>query len=132
APVVERIVPGRFLWPLVVTLGILVTLVGWRAMPATLRGRFRTGAEILVVVPVVVGSVWVALALGGLVERTLLAGNYRAWLLAVLALTYDQRNSLVVGIVMGFALLPIIFTITHDTPPTRPQPLRAGTHAPGA
>ena len=132
APVVERIVPGLFLLPLVVTLGILVTLVGWRAVPATLRGRFRTGAEILVVVPVVVGGVWVALALGGLVERTLLAGNYRAWLLAVLGLTYDQRNSLVVGIAMGFAVIPIIFTIAEDSLANVPQHLRAGSLALGA
>jgi len=132
APVVERIVPGLFLLPLVVTVGILVTLVGWRAVPATLRGRFRTGAEILVVVPVVVGGVWVALALGGLVERTLLAGNYRAWLLAVLGLTYDQRNSLVVGIAMGFAVIPIIFTIAEDSLANVPQHLRAGSLALGA
>jgi phosphate transport system permease protein len=132
APVVERIVPGLFLMPAVVTLGILVTLIGWRAVPATLRGRFRIGAEILVVVPVVVGSVWVALALGGVVERTLLAGNYRGWLLAVLGLTYDQRNSLVVGIAMGFAVIPIIFTIAEDSLANVPQHLRAGSLALGA
>jgi phosphate transport system permease protein len=130
--VVERIVPGLFLMPAVVTLAILVTLVGWRALPAALRGRFRTGAEILVVVPVVVGGMWVALLLGGLVEQTLLAGNYRGWLLAVLGLTYDQRNSLVVGIAMGFAVIPIIFTIAEDSLANVPQHLRAGSLALGA
>jgi phosphate transport system permease protein len=132
APVVERIVPGLFLMPAVVTLAILVTLVGWRALPGALRGRFRTGAEILMVLPVVVGGIWVALALGGLVERTLLAGNYRAWLLAALGLTYDQRNSLVVGIAMGFAVIPIIFTIAEDSLANVPQHLRAGSLALGA
>jgi len=132
APVVERIVPGLFLVPAVVAIGILVALVGWRAVPASLRGRFRTGTEILVVVPVVLGGVWVALALGGLVERTLLAGNYRGWLLAVLGLTYDQRNSLVVGIAMGFAVIPIIFTIAEDSLANVPQHLRAGSLALGA
>jgi phosphate transport system permease protein len=132
APVVERIVPGLFLMPAVVTLAILVTLVGWRTLPAALRSRFRTGAEVLVLVPVVVGGMWVALALGGLVEQTLLAGNYRAWLLAALGLTYDQRNSLVVGIAMGFAVIPIIFTIAEDSLANVPQHLRAGSLALGA
>jgi phosphate transport system permease protein len=132
APVVERIVPGLFLMPVVVTLAILVALIAWRAVPATFRNRFKTGSEVLVVVPVVVCGMWVSLALGGLVEQTLLAGNYRSWLLAVLGLTYDQRNSLVVGIAMGFAVIPIIFTIAEDSLANVPQHLRAGSLALGA
>jgi phosphate transport system permease protein len=132
APVVERVVPGLFLMPFVVALGILAALAGWRAVPAAIRGRVRSGTEMLMVLPVVVASAAVALALGGLVERTLLAGNYRGWLLTVLGLTYDQRNSLVVGIAMGFAVIPIIFTIAEDSLANVPQHLRAGSLALGA
>jgi phosphate transport system permease protein len=132
APVVERVVPGLFLMPFVVALGILAALAGWRAVPATIRGRVRSGTEMLMVLPVVVASGAVALALGGLVERTLLAGNYRGWLLTALGLTYDQRNSLVVGIAMGFAVIPIIFTIAEDSLANVPQHLRAGSFALGA
>ena len=84
------------------------------------------------IVPVVVGGAWAALALGGLVERTLLAGSYRGWLLATLGLTYDQRNSLVVGIAMGFAVIPIIFTLAEDSLSNVPAHLRAGSLALGA
>ena len=132
APVVERVVPGLFLMPVVVAVGILVALLVWRTVPASIRTRFRTGTEMLMVLPVVVGSAAVALALGGLVEQTLLAGNYRGWLLAALGLTYDQRNSLVVGIAMGFAVIPIIFTIAEDSLANVPQHLRAGSLALGA
>jgi phosphate transport system permease protein len=42
-----------------------------------------------------------------LVERTLFAGDFRMWLSnTALGLTYDQRNSLVVGLAMGFAVDP--------------------------
>ena len=132
APMVERVVPGLFLMPVVEAVGILVALVVWRTVPAVIRGRFRTGTEMLLVLPVVVGSAAVALALGGLVERTLLAGNYRGWLLTALGLTYDQRNSLVVGIAMGFAVIPIIFTIAEDSLANVPHHLRAGSLALGA
>jgi phosphate transport system permease protein len=77
-------------------------------------------------------GVWIALALGGLVEAQLLGGNYRGWLLSALGLTYDQRNSLVVGIAMGFTVIPIIFTIAEDSLANVPQHLRAGSLALGA
>jgi phosphate transport system permease protein len=132
APVVERVVPGLFVMPLVVAVGILAALVAWRAVPTRLRARVRSGSEMLMVLPVVVASAWAALALGGLIEQTLLAGSYRGWLLSALGLTYDQRNSLVVGIAMGFAVIPIIFTIAEDSLANVPQHLRAGSLALGA
>ncbi len=132
APMVERIVPGLFLMPLVVPLCILAALVAWRAVPLAIRRGFRPGMELALLVPVVLVGAWLAFLLGGLVERTLLGGSYRGWLLSALGLTYDQRNSLVVGIAMGFAVIPIIFTIAEDSLANVPQHLRAGSLALGA
>jgi phosphate transport system permease protein len=132
APMVERVVPGLFLLPLVLPVSVLGAAVGWRLLPPAIRGRFKTGTEILLLVPVIVGGVWLAFALGGVGERLLLEGNYRGWLLSALGLTYDQRNSLVVGVAMGFAVIPIIFTIAEDSLANVPQHLRAGSLALGA
>ncbi len=132
APVVERVVPGLFLVPLVLPPCILLALLLWRRLPVSIRSRVRAGTEALFLVPVVGIGLWIALALGGLVEAQLLAGNYRGWLLSALGLTYDQRNSLVVGIAMGFAVIPIIFTIAEDSLANVPQHLRAGSLALGA
>ena len=132
APMVERVVPGLFLIPLVVPACILAALLLWRGLPVSIRGRMRVGTEALLLVPVVGIGVWIALALGGLVEAQLLGGNYRGWLLSALGLTYDQRNSLVVGIAMGFTVIPIIFTIAEDSLANVPQHLRAGSLALGA
>jgi phosphate transport system permease protein len=46
--------------------------------------------------------------------------------------TYVQRNAFVVGIVMGFAVIPIIFTIADDALSTVPQHLRSASLACGA
>ncbi|MCI0548064.1 MAG: ABC transporter permease subunit [Candidatus Rokubacteria bacterium] len=132
APLVERVVPGLFLMPLVQTACILGALLLWRMLPVRFRGRFRPGTEALLLMPVVVAGAWVAFALGGVVEAALLGGNYRGWLLSALGLTYDQRNSLVVGVAMGFAVIPIIFTIAEDSLANVPQHLRAGSLALGA
>ena len=111
---------------------ILAALLAWQTLPMTVRGRFRQGTEVFLLLPVVILAAWIALSLGGLVEQRLLAGDYRGWLLAALGLTYDQRNSLVVGLAMGFAVVPIIFTIAEDSLANVPQHLRAGSLALGA
>ncbi len=132
APLVERIVPGLFLLPLVLPLVILLVFLAWRLTPTRVRGYLRPGTEALLLMPFVVVGAWLAFVLGGLVEATLLGGNYRGWLLSALGLTYDQRNSLVVGVAMGFAVVPIIFTIAEDSLANVPQHLRAGSLALGA
>lgn len=67
-----------------------------------------------------------------------------AWLLAValglvgldprgsLLDTYEQRNALIVGFVMGFAIIPIIYTIAEDALSTVPQHLRSASLGAGA
>jgi phosphate transport system permease protein len=87
---------------------------------------------VFVVIPVVVAAALAAIWLGGLIEERLLGTDYRQWLLSTLGITYDQRNSLVVGIAMGFAVIPIIFTIAEDSLANVPQHLRAGSLALGA
>ncbi len=132
APIVERVVPGLFVLPLVVPGCIVLALVLWRRLPASIRGRLRPGTELVLLVPVVAAGIWLGFSLGGVLERWLLGGDYRGWLLSALGLTYDQRNSLVVGIAMGFAVIPIIFTIAEDSLSNVPAHLRAGSLALGA
>lgn len=46
--------------------------------------------------------------------------------------TYVQRNALVVGFVMGFAIIPIIYTISEDSLSTVPRHLRSASLGAGA
>ena len=46
--------------------------------------------------------------------------------------TYVQRNALVVGFVMGFAIIPIIYTISEDALSTVPRHLRSASLGSGA
>ncbi len=132
APMVEKVVPGIFLMPIVISLLILTAVYCWRFVPIAARRRIRPGTEVFLLVPIVIGGSWISFQLGGVVERVLLAGDYRSWLLSALGLTYDQRNSLVVGFAMGFAVIPIIFTIAEDSLANIPQHLAAGSLALGA
>jgi phosphate transport system permease protein len=132
APQIERAVPALFLMPLVIPLLILASVCAWRFVPIGFRQHIKPGAELALLVPIMLLGAYVAFALGGLVEHTWLAGDYRGWFLRALGLNYDQRNSLVVGIAMGFAVIPIIFTIAEDSLSNVPQHLVAGSLALGA
>lgn len=46
--------------------------------------------------------------------------------------TYVQRNALMVGLVMGFAVIPLIYTIAEDALSTVPQHLRSASLGAGA
>jgi phosphate transport system permease protein len=132
APHVERVVPGLFLMVLIVPAIILAAVFGWGLVPIGLRRHMMHGTEVSLLVPIVLLGAWLSFQLGGVVEQYLLSGDYRTWLHSALGLTYDQRNSLVVGIAMGFAVIPIIFTIAEDSLSNVPQHLVAGSLALGA
>lgn len=46
--------------------------------------------------------------------------------------TYVQRNAMIVGFVMGFAVIPIIYTLTEDALGSVPEQLRAASLGAGA
>ncbi len=132
AGIVERHLVGVLLMiplmPIGGTLGVLV----WRLLPARVLVKFKMGAEIALIVPLVLLAGWLAIAIGPSVEGWLFAGDARLWLSSALGLTYDQRNCLVVGIAMGFAVIPIIFTISEDAFSSVPSSLTAASLALGA
>jgi len=132
APNIERRIPSIFLMPVVVAALILLTVAGWRAIPLSFRQRFKHGSEGALIIPVVLLGAAISFALGSLVETSALGGDYQAWFLKVLGLSYDQRNSVVVGLAMGFAVIPIIFTIAEDSLSNVPPYLAAGSLALGA
>ena len=73
-----------------------------------------------------------ALRLGPGVEASFFGSDFKHWLSTSLGLVYDQRNSLVVGLAMGFAVIPIIFTISEDSFSSVPSHLTAASLALGA
>ena len=88
--------------------------------------------ELALIVPLLLLGAWASLRLAPRVEAALFTGDFRMWLSSALGLTYDQRNSLVVGLAMGFAVIPIIFTIADDAFSSVPGNLTAGSLALGA
>ncbi|MBV6340150.1 ABC transporter permease subunit [Candidatus Magnetobacterium casense] len=132
APLVERLVPTLFLLPVQVVVMALLTLLLWRLMPRSYRTKFRRGTEFLILLPVFVLGLPVFLWLNEVIQGLFVQVDFRLWLHSALGLTYDQRNSLIVGYAMSFAVIPIIFTIAEDAMSNVPQNLISASLALGA
>lgn len=132
APVLENVIPAVFTMPIVLTLLTMLSVYVWHITPRAIKGRFKHGTELFFLIPVIIIGVLISLWLNGPIENTLFAGDYKNWLYSVLGLQYDQRNSLIVGFAMGFAVIPIIFTISEDALSSVPKHLTAGSLALGA
>ncbi len=132
APHMERVMPACLAMGIALPAASLAAMGLWRALPPALRKRWHEGTEILLLLPVLVGAAWACLALNGALEAALFDGSFRRWWLAATGLPYDQRNALVVGIAMGFAVIPIIFTISEDALSNVPRHLVSGSLALGA
>ncbi len=132
APLIDKIVPAVLVMPLVLTAMVLASVFLWRSFPQRIRGRFREGTEALLLIPILILGIQICLWLNHPVENALFGGDIKGWLYENLGLRYDQRNALVVGFAMGFAVIPIIFTISEDAISNVPRHLVSGSLALGA
>jgi phosphate transport system permease protein len=90
------------------------------------------GSEVILFVFALASGIWLCIALTQPFEALAFGGNFQGWLLEVTGLQYDQRNAVVVGLAMGFAVIPIIFAISEDAFSNVPTNLVAGSLALGA
>jgi len=132
APFVETNLPGVFLTLLLLPVSIPVFGYLWLRMPARLRQSMPAGWEAALLVPVIAVVVWLCFQLALPVETLLFNGNMQAWMDAKLGIGYQQRNALVVGIAMGVAVIPVIFSIAEDALFSVPRHLTLGSLALGA
>lgn len=131
APLIETHLTAVLSTLVVLPVLVLATTWAWSRLPDRITDPFQ-GWYALLVIPVIVATVWIAFALGPRLETWLFDGNIQAWMLANLGLEYDQRNALVVGLAMGLAVIPTIFSIAEDAIYGVPTHLINGSLALGA
>lgn len=94
--------------------------------------RIEHGYEFLALVPVLVAGAALACALAGPIESGIFHGNFKQWLFEVMQKPYDPLNALVVAFGLGFAVIPIIFSMSEDALSNIPYNLTAASLALGA
>ena len=131
APIIEANLSAVISLLLVLPVGLMVLAWLWSLLPKDLTRRFDGWYGLIAVVPIVL-MVVIAFEVGPVLEAQFFGGDSRAWFLQELGLSYDQRNALVVGLAMGLAVIPTIFSIAEDAIYGVPQHLINGSLALGA
>ena len=132
APLFEKIAVEILVFPLTTLFCVLVLMPFWGRLPQKWRTLWGEGREVIWMAPVLALGLLVAFQCGPWFERAFLDGGYRGWLQSAHGITYDQRNSIIVGFAMGFAVIPIIFTISEDALGSVPKSLTSASLACGA
>jgi phosphate transport system permease protein len=81
--------------------------------------------------PVILLTGWFVVVSSPWIELAFFDGSMRQWFTNV-GIPYDQRNALIVGMAMGFAVIPTIFSIAEDAVFSVPRHLTQGSLALGA
>lgn len=141
APMIETKVPSVLMTILMLPVFALVFGWIWSRLPVNRRSWLPAGMEWVMLIPVATAAIWLGWSLGPLVEQGLFfvrdaEGNkiadFRLWWPEFTGTGYSQRNSMVLGFMMGFAVIPIIFTISEDALSNVPPSLVAASRALGA
>lgn len=132
APFIERNLAGVVSVFILLPVAILLFGYCWSRLPAAVRQTVPEGWHAVLLVPVVVLVTWASVNASGLIELLFFSGDMRAWLTHDLGVSFDQRNAMVVGIAMGFAVVPTIFSIAEDAIFSVPKSLTYGSLALGA
>ncbi|HBT28505.1 MAG TPA: phosphate ABC transporter permease, partial [Erwinia persicina] len=129
APKIADRLLGVLLLPLL--LAAVLLLCGWlmQKLPSRWRQRWLAeGREVVLLLPVLLLTAIFSLWVIPLAEQTL----WGEGLAERLSADYQQRNLLVAGVAMGFALVPLIFTLAEDAIFSVPASLGQGSLALGA
>jgi phosphate transport system permease protein len=142
APILETRVPSFLLLVLFIPISAMLFGRFWSSLPLTSRKWIGEGYEFIAFIPILIIVGYVAWHLGPVIERLFFVvidpetgrqvADFRLWWPQVTGMSFEQRNSLVVGFIMGFAVIPIIFTLTEDALSSVPPALKSGSLALGA
>ena len=142
APILETRIPSILLTITLLPAAAFSFGAIWTRLPVRVRIKIKPGYEWLALLPVLL-VLGVLCWQGGFIlekfafvitdpDKGARTADFRAWWTHVTGLPFEQRNSLVVGFMMGFAVIPIIFTITEDALSNVPPMLTSASLALGA
>ncbi|MBP2167847.1 phosphate transport system permease protein [Erwinia toletana] len=128
APRIADHLLGVLLLPFMLALALLLCAWGSRRLPARWQRLCADGREVWLLLPLLLLVSILSLWLWPLLDSALFGRG----LADRLTHGYEQRNLLVAGVAMGFALVPLIFTLAEDAIFSVPASLGQGSLALGA
>lgn len=132
APYVELHLPGVFSVLLLTPIGVMLVALLWWQLPAQFKMSIPDGWQAAILIVPIMIVAWLCLSASPYLEQWLFDGDIRIWMNETLGIGFDQRNALIIGIAMGFAVIPTIFSIAEDAIFSVPKHLTSGSLALGA
>jgi len=132
APRLEHLLPGVLAMLLAFPLAALAGALFWRSLPRAWVGRLPAGSELALQLVLLSLGAALCIELSPWLEARFFGGDVSSWLQATTGLVYDQRNAIVAGIAMGFAVIPIVLSLSEDSLSNVPTSLSAASLALGA
>ncbi|MGE9289670.1 MAG: ABC transporter permease subunit, partial [Puniceicoccales bacterium] len=142
APMWDNRVPSLLCVVILIPAGTILFGYLWGKLPQSIRLLVKPGWEFLVMIPAILFFGWLAWQLGPVIESIfftvqdpatgLPVADFRLWWPQFTGSDFEQRNSMVVGFVMGFTVIPLIFTISEDAMSNVPPYLTSASLALGA
>ncbi len=142
APLIETRLVFIFLLIVLLPVGAILTGYCWSRLPMKIQRGVPAGNEFLVMLGIFVIGFVACWYLAPTVERRFFSvvdpvngqvvSDFREWWRLTTNTPFEQRNSLIVGFVMGFAVIPIVFSIAEESLSNVPTALSSGALALGA
>ncbi len=132
APFMEKNLVAFLLAPPLMLTLILTGSSFFFRLPLKQRSRIPQSIELGILFALIALSLFLAHILAGPVEKLCFHGNIQQWIYDTTGQKVEQRNSLVIGLAMGFAVIPIIFSICEDAMSNVPRHYISGSLALGA
>ncbi len=142
APVFEKNIVFLFLTLLLLPIGVLFFARGWSFMPTAITKNCHIGYEYIILFGVILVCGLFSWYLAPMVELKFFGvmdpatnekvANFTLWYSQYSGTPFEQRNAILVGFIMGFAVIPIIFSIAEDSLSNVPKNLTSASLALGA
>ena len=132
APLIEKYLPAVFLLVVMLPATTMLTAFAWHKLPKEYKARIPETWAPMVLIPVLCLAAYLSFAMSPVMEAYMFGGDVRQYITNELGINFDQRNALVVGIAMGFAVIPTIFSMAEDAIFSVPKHLTSGSLALGA
>ena len=132
APLIETHLPAIALLFILLPISVFATAFAWHNLPKTLKSQIPETWAPIILVPVLILVAYISFSLSPVMETYFFGGDIRQFITNDLGINFDQRNALVVGIAMGFAVIPTIFSMAEDAIFSVPKHLTSGSLALGA
>lgn len=131
APIVEKHLTAVMLLFIVLPAGVFLFALLVQLLPRTINKRFD-GWFAALTIPVLVVIAYVTINNDAWISNLIFGMDAKLWFYEKAGIDYDQRNALIIGLAMGLAVIPTIFSISEDAIYGVPQHLTQGSLALGA